>query len=402
MRKSPVLIGLVCVVLAAASCDDGSDPLEDGGAGADADADSDSDADADSDSDTDTDSDAGHCGTAVGLVNPGEGEDGHTEIATWQMGRTAALSINFDDSTPGQALRGVPAMIDRGLAGTWFINPGVESYADFSDVWEEDAPAGGQELANHSMDHAGAADYADAEYQIGEVAQIIWDAYPPGRSPIIGFNSGGGTTWNVTADEYASLLETYFCVERLYSSGIYPGTLATTMSAQLLAAFTTGSWVGAWGNIHFHGICDPADTVNCVCDTEGQSSNCREYEYGVNSGAVSRTQFELFLDFLMTDPFFSTDVWIDGFAAVHKYRVARDAATPALYSSGGDELILCLTSALDPALYDEPLTLGSVVPSSWTGCAASQGGEALGCRLEDGVAWYEARLDRGDIHLSPL
>jgi hypothetical protein len=119
----------------------------------------------------------------------------------------------------------------------------------------------------------------------------------------------------------------------------------------------------------------------------------------VNNGAVSLTQFELFLDFLATDSFFSTEVWIDGFAAVHKYQVARDAAAPSLFSSGEDELVVCLTSDLDPALYDEPLTLRSAVPPTWAGCAAAQGGEPLDCRLEGGTASYEARLDRGDIRL---
>jgi hypothetical protein len=215
------------------------------------------------------------------------------------------------------------------------------------------------------------------------------------------FNRGGSTAWNVTEAEYAELLQTHFCVERLYSSGIYPATFATTMAAQITAAFTTGSWVGNWGNIHFHGICDPADTVNCVCDVEGQSSNCREYGGGVNNGAVSRIEFELFLDFLAADAFFSTEVWIDGFIAVHKYEEARDAARSALYSSGEDEVVLCLTSDLDPALYDEPLTLMSSVPSSWTDCGVTQGGGSLECRLESGVASYEARLGRGDIHLAP-
>jgi len=173
------------------------------------------------------------------------------------------------------------------------------------------------------------------------------------------------------------------------------------MSDQITAHFTTGPWAGSWGNIHFHGICDPTDTVNCVCDVEGQSSNCREYGGGVNNGAVSLTQFNLFLDFLTTDTFFANDVWIDGFIAVHKYGESRDAATSELYSEEEDELLLCLSSSLDPDLYDDPITLMTEVPSSWTDCEAAQGGETLECRLEGGVAFYEARPDRGDIYLTP-
>ncbi len=369
----------------------------------DADTDTDADADADTDTDTDSDTDTGHglCVEASGMTNPAAGEIGHTEIAKWKFDMSAALTINFDDSTPGQANIGVPAMVSRGLTGTWFVNPGVSSYQANSTVWETDAPASFQELANHTMDHAGATNYADAEYQIGAAAQIIWDAYPATRSKLVAFNRGGNTTWNVSDAEVSQLLETYFCVERLYSSGVYPGTRASTISAQLTSQYTSGPWVGGWGNIHFHGICDPADTVNCVCDVESQSSNCREYGGGVNNGAVSQTQFELFLDFLTTDSFFGSEVWIGGFIAVHKYKEARDAAEPSVYESSEDELILCLTSVLDPALYDEPLTLMTEVPSSWGGCTVTQGGETRDCSLQAGVAFFEAGLDRGDIRLSP-
>ncbi len=374
-------------------------------ADSDSDSDTDGDADADADTDGDSDSDAGTgdglCALASGLTNPAVGEIGHTDIAKWKRDKTAALTINFDDSTPGQAIIGVPAMVSRGLNGTWFVNPGVSSYSANSEVWETDAPSSFQELANHSMDHAGATDYVDAEYQIGTAAQIIWDAYPLTRSKLIAFNRGGNTTWNVSEAEMNQLLETYFCVERLHSSGVYPGTLASTMVAQLTSQFTTGPWVGGWGNIHFHGICDPVDTVNCVCNVEGQSSNCREYGGGVNNGAVSQTQFELFLDFLTTDSFFADNVWIGGFIAVHKYKEARDAAEPLLYESSDNELILCLTSDLDPELYDEPLTLMTEVPSSWGGCTATQGDETLDCRLQAGVAFFEAGLDRGEIRLIP-
>ena len=410
----PISIGraalLLLLVTALWACSSESGGESDGGGDGDTDTDSDSDSDSDADSDTDSDSDTDpdggtnpgttFCLDSTGLQNPAAGAPGHTEIATWKYDRDAALTINFDDSTPGQALRGMPSMISHGLTGTWFINPGIgSSYDTFADVWEVDGPANFQELANHTMEHAGADDYADAEYQIGEAAQVIWDAYGSDRSPMMAFNNGGGTTWNVTTAEYEYLLSTYHCVERLYSTGIYPGTLAATISADLTDRFTTGVWAGAWGNIHFHGICDPADTVNCVCDVEGQSSNCREYEYGVNNGAVSHTQFELFLDFLTTDAFFSSQVWIDGFIAVHKYVESRNDSQAALHSSQEDQMILCLSSTLDPALYDEELTLKTQVPADWTSCSLNQGGELRDCDVEAGVARFEADLSGEDIYL---
>ncbi|MBN1771774.1 MAG: right-handed parallel beta-helix repeat-containing protein [Deltaproteobacteria bacterium] len=375
-----------------------AEPGADGDVEAGRDAEPEADAVSDAEAEAEVDAGPGYCAAATGLVNPPAGMLGHTDLARWQLDRSAALSINFDDSTPGQALRGVPLMIEFGLTGTWFVNPGRDEYASHREVWETIAPANFQELANHTMSHRGAATYEEASWEIGEAARIIRGLYPPERSPLMGFNRGGGTTWGITEDELAALLVEHRCVERAHSRGIAVATSAATISTDLAASFTEGSWVGAWGNIHFHGICDPADRVNCACTTPGDAADCRDS--GV--GGVSADEFRSLLVFLTTDPFFAERVWIDGFIAVHKYRTARDGSAATLYSAGDDEVIVCLGSGdLDPALYDEPLTLQSVVPSPWTACTAVQGGAPRECRLAGGVASYEARLGGGDIRLAP-
>lgn len=393
----PVFCFLTAGMVACSDDDDGAAEVD---AGTTADSSTSIDSGTDQDSGTGADAQAGVCSQATNLENPPAGTTGHTEVAEWKQNRTAALAICFDDSTPNQALLGIPAMSSRGLMGTWFVNPNVQIFIDHQSIWE-DAPSNGQELANHTMDHSGAVDYADAEFQIGAAAQIIWDIYPEDRSPLMAFNRGGNTTWNITDEEYQGLLEAYYCVERLHSSGVLAATPASTMTSQLTEQFTTGPWVGGRGSIHFHGICDPADTTNCVCDVVNQTSNCREYGNGTNTGAVSLAEFEAFLDFLVTDPFFSEQIWIGGWIALEKYEKARDAAQVGVFQSSQEAIGLCLTSSLDPALYDEPLTLMTEVPAGWASCNATQGGVSIPCRIDGDVAVLEAGLDRGDILVSP-
>ncbi len=342
------------------------------------------------------------CIDTAGFVNPPVDVVGHTEIARWKKGRSAALTINFDDSTPGQAVIGVPAMVARGFTGTWFVNPGTQSYVDHQDVWETHAPASAQELANHTMDHAGASDYEDALYQIGEAARVIVEAYPPGRSPLMGFNRGGGTTWNITDEQYQELLDRFHCIERLYSTGIYPATPADTIFTQVKDHLSSGGWADDWGNIHFHGICDPADTVNCVCDTPGESATCREYGGGVNNGAISATAFEDFLDALVADSYFAQDVWVAGFISAHKYQSERNDARVVMVPDTDELIVLCLSSTLDPVLYDEGLTLTTRVPDDWTDCVAAQDGDSIPCSIADAVATFDAVPDRGALVLGPL
>ncbi len=341
------------------------------------------------------------CDDPSAFTNPGPGEAGHSEIAHWKFDLPFVLTINFDDSTPGQAQIGVPAMIERGLTGTWFVNPGLQPYQDHVDTWETLAPDNFQELANHSMNHSGAMDYAEADYEIGEAAAIIRSAYPADRSPMMGFNNGGGTDWDVSEEEYAQLLEAHDCVERLHSSGIAPAAPGPSLSGDRLAYMQAMIVADNWTRIHFHGICDPSDQVNCVCDTPDDPATCREFGGGVNYGGVSSADFLYFLDQLVTEPFFTDQVWVAGFIEAHKYQQAREVSEGVLASDEGEELRLCLRSELDPALYDDELTLITEVPAGWSDCEVSQAGVAGSCRIVDGVAHYEARIDAGPIVLGP-
>ncbi len=426
MNRNIELISIVLLGLAAAACnapapgtetdsgtdsqtEDGEssgstssgDPSETSGDPSDSGANTDLPSETDSDSGSDSDTDGPNlCDDSDAFVNPGAGEPGHSTIAHWKYDRGYALTINFDDSTPGQAQIGVPAMIQRGLTGTWFVNPGVDSYQNHIDTWEELAPDNFQELANHSMDHNGATDYADAEYQIGEAAALIRSVYPPERSPMMAFNRGGDTTWQITDAQMAQLLDEFDCVERVNSSGIYPATPGTTMYNQLLGYMQAHTPADDWTRIHFHGICDPSDVVNCVCNTPNDSSNCREYGNGVNNGAVSSTDFFYLLDQLVSDSFFVDQVWIAGFISAHKYQQAREVSEAVLAANDGASLSLCLTSELDPALYDEELTIITEIPGDWTGCTVSQSGQTGDCRVVDNTAQFEARIDAGPIVLS--
>jgi hypothetical protein len=120
-----------------------------------------------------TDSAEVHNGISIDVV---------TRIAEWKGNKKGAFTLSFDDSMISQADVAVPAMLERELVGTWFINPGKEYYLQRQQVWEQILPAAGHELANHTMHHEGAKDLVEAEYEIGESARIIWSLRPAGAS----------------------------------------------------------------------------------------------------------------------------------------------------------------------------------------------------------------------------
>lgn len=157
-----------------------------------------------------------------------------------------------------------------------------------------------------------------------------------------------------------------------------------------------------WARIHFHGICLPSDTVNCVCDTPGQPSNCRKFGVSqVNNGAVRSTDFLFFLDQLTSDAYFIEDVWVAGFVSAHKYQQARPVSQGVVVAADDAGIELCLVSELDSGLYDEALTLMAEVPAGWKECTATQQGSNIVCRMVGATAHFEARIDRGPIRLAP-
>jgi len=304
-------------------------------------------------------------GTAAGGAGAVPGD---TAVAKWKHNKLGAFSMQFDDSMLSQADAGVPALVERGLVGTWYVNPGSSRYQDRVDVWETTCPDTGQELANHTMHHQGAQDYAEADYEIGECARIIWSLRPPDASQLMAFQRGGGTEWNVSEAEISEIQNTYHCITREGSRSMADeyGTDAAAMIGQAREAMDETSWVA----VHFHGI-------------------------GAEWIMISLDSFIELLDFLVS---VEDDLWIGGYISVYKYREERETALVSVRDVTEDEIRLDLTSHMDPVLYDEPLTLITEVPGDWEACTISHEASTTPCpAIVDGFVQYEAVPGRGEI-----
>jgi hypothetical protein len=142
---------------------------------------------------------------------------GDTEIARWQGNKKGAHTLNFDDSMISHADVAIPAMDERGIQGTFYVNPGTWRWSERREFWEESANLT-QEYANHTMRHEGAADYDEADYEIGETARIIWSLRPPGASRLQAFARGGATTWGISEEQMDELRDKHYCIQRSSTS----------------------------------------------------------------------------------------------------------------------------------------------------------------------------------------
>ena len=294
-------------------------------------------------------------------------------IAKYRGNKTAAFSLQFDDSTPSQADFAVPHLNARGLTGTFYINPGSERYQLRKRIWEEVCPLWGHELANHTMLHQGAKDYAEADQQIGDCSRLIWSLYPD-RSPLLAFQSGGGTTWGINGKQMAELRHKYRCVirEGLSIESNDPNTPLPFALSLVDKALKEGGWE----SVFFHGVGPRAEWLG----TTGEF-------------------FDALLDHVAKH---KDKLWVGGWAEIHRYTKERDAAVIEVLNSSPDSLKFKInTPGLDPELYTEPLTLITQHSSDWAAFAVEQGGKTISSgTVNNGAAVFDASPNKGPITLT--
>ena len=271
--------------------------------------------------------------------------DSHTglkaAICKWHDGRQAALSIRFDDSHRTHLSKAIPILREYGFRGTFMVNPGKyppgtrrrSAFDDHRAEWEAVARRGDQEFANHTSHHRGAENDQDMEREIAEACETIWELFPH-KSRLIALNLGGGTSWTTTRP-LTYYLDKYHLFDA--SSGslgmddVYGGRVPA-FEHHLKRHIERGGWC----RIHYHSIGD------------GQ--------------AASETNFRAALDAAKEH---EPQLWIAGIADIHKYQTERAGATLAIENATATRAEITLTCSTDSSLYDQPLTLLTVLPVSW-------------------------------------
>lgn len=307
----------------------------------------------------------------TGAVSAADAGSGDTTVAVWKHNARGAFTMSFDDSMETHVRVAMPAIVQRGLVGTWFINPGLPRHQKHSKVWEIDGPRNRQEYANHTWEHKGAKDYREADYQIGAAARYIWTLRGPDASKLLAFASGGGTTWSISDLEKEEIKSRYHSITR--SSELSARTDLGVDGEQLIAKARESIDEGRWVAIHFHGIGGEWLPI----DTEG---------------------FIRLLDFLRDH---RDKIWSAGWSAAYQYAQERDHARIDLLETSDARIRIRLTTGLNPELFAEPLTLITQVPAGWSTVAVEQNGRSKPFHARNGILQYEVVPDRGEIELQP-
>lgn len=309
--------------------------------------------------------------------------EGTVKIAKWKGDKKAAVILQFDDSTPGQATLGIPALNKRNLVGTWYVNPGRSAFNDNIDSWKNEAPAGGQELANHTMSHTGASTYNETVYEVGEASKIIWGIRKQENfASLIAFNRGGGTSWN--EDDLSQILEEYKNIDRQTYIGIKLKAISVPSGSDANKMFEIIPGVindSIIASINFHGI--------------AAENGSPPMDWG--NAAVWINEFEAFLDKLVE---IKDDIWVGGYIALYKYIKEKDTAKISIAQYSDERYSVTLTSEMDTKYYNEPLTILVYLPQSWTNCIVNYNNSEETYNLQNGVLMFDAIPNTGEIFLT--
>lgn len=107
----------------------------------------------------------------VALVVAGMASAGPVTTVPWN-GYVGAASFTFDDALQTQLDNVVPALKARGIHATFFLYDVGGTYTNNKAKWVA-AAKDGNELANHSVDHADFSKSIDATYQVGDMASRL-------------------------------------------------------------------------------------------------------------------------------------------------------------------------------------------------------------------------------------
>ncbi len=293
---------------------------------------------------------------------------GTTTITQWKDNKKGAYTLRFDDSMLSHHDHTIPNLIKRGLVASFYINPATERYGYGINVWESLASRAGIELCPHSMNHTGAADFEEADYEIGEAFRIVWNLNPPDKSKLYPFSRGGGTTWPSGYRE---------AIQNKYPVADYQGKAVRYQGAddrnELINFAKKAINDNAWHTVLTHGT--------------GPNLEWLGFEV---------SNFEALLDYLVS---VKDDLWIGNAGDIYKFVMERESAKVSVKENTSEIIRLNLTSAVDVEFYDYPLTLITEVPSGWEYCHVSQGKLQGIYPVNSGKIMYEAVPNREEVIL---
>lgn len=344
------------------------------------------------------------------------GKPGEASVCLWADDKVAAASFGVDDNNAAD----VPAWEEiskkyGGIPITWFLitnnigggmDPGRVASAGKWETWQRLHDAG-YELGSHSVTHIADPVYEDGwpgpDWETAESRHAIdtnvkgqsTRVYTGPGSPIKAFNIAG--QWRSSAEKYYLAARGGSNIPISRADRIDYFDIRTTAALQSLAGDEPQK-----DGYHVSHVLDPQSQYY-----RGWVTGFIHFIGGVTDLAGSEKPGLAACGKLLE--FYNAhrgDLWIAPFGDVARYGQERDTATLSTVRVNDGEIVLALTSRMDPALFEYPLTLKVRLPDAWKGAKSEQGGHDVPVSVirheNASYALVKAVPDHGEIRLTPV
>jgi peptidoglycan/xylan/chitin deacetylase (PgdA/CDA1 family) len=307
---------------------------------------------------------------------------GQTRIAQWKDDRTAAFLLMFDDSWPSHYQVAAPELAKRNMTATFYVCPGKGEYRAGAKEWEQNVWKMGMVYGVHTMTHKGVKDLENAEYEIGECANIIRRITPGKPDRLVSYAQPGvgPNDWNITSAQLDDLLKEHHLISRL--------------------PFTN------------HGAVYHMQTVDQMLALADKAIAGKGLEYLVIHGVerikpdwhyqdMWALKQDIFLPLLdaLKERSDKGQLWITDHISSHQYETERATAAVQVTEATPRLIRLELKSQADPKYYDLPLTLVTQVPADRKKASVTQGTSATTVDVVDGAIRFDAVPGGGEIRI---
>lgn len=305
---------------------------------------------------------------------------GETRVAKWKGDRTAAFLLMFDDSWPSHFQVAAPALAERGMTATFYINPGKGEYRAFSNQWEQAVWKLGMAYGNHTYAHASVTNAAQAEQVIAacnaEILRIV-----PGKVPrLVSYGQPGVQEWLVSSNDLQVILDKNHLISRPPFAG-HGAVYHWQTTTQMLALADKAIASQGLEYLVVHGV----ERIK------------PEWKYQ-DFWALKQSVFYPLLDGLK-ERRDQGKLWLTDHVSAHKYETERGTASAVVQRATPLEIRLALSCKADPARYDEPLTLVTRVPPDWASCVVACSGSTVTAAVTQCTVRYDALPDGKPIIL---
>ena len=295
----------------------------------------------------------------------------NVKIEKWKDGRKAAFTMHFDDGLKSHIESAIPQLSERGLKGTFYLNPGAAWFDE--KAWFGVANNPNVEFANHSYTHKGVTNAKEADFEISKCDEFIRKLRPELRYPrLISFQYPGGTKWRISENEKKLMLKKYHLIQR-DATGVRAAGVHLKTSEELIAIAENAIRERQNSLITFHGV-------------------------GAEWHSINLSAFTDLLDFLSEK---SEDIWVTDPISLHKYKTEFNSGEISISHDDRETTILALRCGAGE-LYDEPLTLSFATENDNRKMRISQNSKEINFRFSENRVYFDVLPDISEIIIKKI